>query len=310
VTARSWKVFALVAGAAAALPLTYWFIQRHVAQPALTGVLEALPRGATFVATVHIEELRAAGLLPDAAHRGGLGAPPVGCGFDPLDQTTWAGVFAISNPSATLDFGIAAIGRFDAERMLDCAARSISARGGEPRRTPMGSFTGVRDARGRGGEVAVRAGGPVLVGGSSTLRQMIDVAEERGESAATDLEHGALRERVGPDGTFVASIVVAPETAAALGDTLPEALLAAVRAGAAAIRLGAQIEIRVVVVVDRSPERLAHWLDTAATGLTREVPALPRGEIVAERSEVRGTWRMTPATARHLFTQLLGPDTR
>ena len=80
------------------------------------------------------------------------------------------------------DFGLIASGKIDEKALITCASKVIEGRGGMPSVTTIGSFRTVRDTSlsEGGGEIAVRDGGPLLLGAGSYLRAMIDTAEKLG----------------------------------------------------------------------------------------------------------------------------------
>jgi hypothetical protein len=294
---------------AAVVALALGRAPREPASPGLRSVLEALPPDSAFVATVNVSALRRAGLLPEpkGTRTLGLDAPRTSCGFDPLDTTDVVGAFATLSPSTPIDVGFAALGPFDEARIAACVERMIRARGGEPRRTPMGTFTTIRDGHGKGGEVALRPRGPILVGGPHTLRQMLDAVEGRTESAAGNGTISALRRRVGAGGAVVAALIVDAATRDALRGALPNAPLSAIRAGAVGVHLDQVAEIRVVVVAERFGDAIATWLGEASADLTAGGPA-PEGVISVRGDEIHGKWTLPWPAARRLLEQALGPE--
>jgi hypothetical protein len=180
--------------------------------------LGAVPSGAAFVATLDVKALRRSELGAMLAGAGqeapGLGRIADVCGFDPTTQIQF---LAVAVPAATaqhqaeLDFGVVAVGPFDAARLADCAAAVVARRSGAPARTTIGSFLTVRDRnRDSSGEIAVRDAGPVLISGGSYLRDMIDAVDAKIPSVLQDELHQTLRRSVGTDGTLVATWVLPP----------------------------------------------------------------------------------------------------
>src|SRR6185503_16245563 len=71
-------------------------------------------------------------------------------------------------------------------------------RGGRPVITSIGSFRSVRDTAGTGGgEIAVRKGGPLLLGGGIYLRAMIDAADGHTPTIRSSVAHTGLAREVG-----------------------------------------------------------------------------------------------------------------
>lgn len=186
-----------------------------VAPPELktSSPLAALPAGAELQVTLDMARFRASALGALLTKEGrtlsGVGSLEQVCGFDPARKIRAIAV-AVSAASRTNapDFGVAATGNFSARRLVACARRVIRRRGGSPVETRIGSFVAVRDRRGRAGEVAVRDGGPVLLGAGDYLLEMIDAADGRAPNATSDELHQALQRAVGVQGALVATWVL------------------------------------------------------------------------------------------------------
>jgi hypothetical protein len=221
--------------------------------------LAALPAGAAFAMTVDLDRVRQSE-LGTALAGGSRTAPSLQgvssiCGFDPTAQIRALAVAipatrAAPTQTAELEFGIAATGSFDQNSLADCAAAVVTHRGGTPTRTQIGSFLSVRDRSGdSSGEIAVRDAGPVLVGAGSYLRDMIDTADGRLPSLATDELHLALRRTVGAHGMLVASWVLPPGwLERLLGSSMVDASpLAQLRAAAFRLDLAPEVQARAVL---------------------------------------------------------------
>jgi hypothetical protein len=163
--------------------------------------LDAVPSGAMLVGTADLAALRAspvgATLLREGREIPGLGKVKDVCGFDPLDTLAEAAI-AIPAAGDTGEFGLVAAGPINDEALLVCASKVIEARGGRPVVTTVGSFRSVRDAAlaTAGGEIAVKKGGPLLLGAGTYLRSMIDAADGRTPTVRSSRAHAALAREV------------------------------------------------------------------------------------------------------------------
>lgn len=207
-----------VLGASLALAVWVFGAQPRIAGPAThtdTGSrttderspLSIIPAGSAFLLSVDVRALGRSPLGPLLAARLGrsAGASKLAqaCGFDPLARLEQ---LALAIPSANLaaeehpeDFGIVASGRFDAKEITRCASTAISARGGEPIQTRLGSFDSVRDRKASSGEIATKDG-LLVVSGGSYLRELLDSAESATSlgGSVRDPRHAELRRALGP----------------------------------------------------------------------------------------------------------------
>lgn len=222
--------------------------------------LDAVPNGALLVASVDLAELRASPLgarfLREGREIPGLGRVKDVCGFDPMETLREV---ALGIPAAgdAGEFGIVGVGNVDDEALLACIGKVIEARGGRSVVTQVGSFRTIRDAdlATPGGEIAVRRGGPVLLGGGAYLRAMIDTADGRWPTVRASAAHGQLSHAVG-DGSGTVTVVLSPEQREALAAELTAAGTAAspaasVIAAALGVRLGPVVSLHGVVACDR-----------------------------------------------------------
>ena len=230
--------------------------------------LDAIPSGALLVATADLAALRAspagAPFLREGREIPGLGKVKDVCGFDPMDTLTEVAV-AIPAAGEAGEFGLVAAGPVDADAVLACAAKVIQARGGNPVITTVGGFRSVRDASlaTTGGEIAVRKGGPLLLGAGAYLRAMIDAADGRAPSIRSSRAHGFLGHEVG-DASVRVTVVLSPEQRRTLADELAlggatGSPASAVVAGALGVKLGPSVGLHVVLSCDDAAacERLA-----------------------------------------------------
>lgn len=183
--------------------------------------------------TADLARLRAGALAPLlAASPSALGE----CGTDPLARAT---TLAIATPEGEGDdFGVALGGPFVARELAACATRAIEARKGWPTSRVERGFSVVADATARGaGVVAVRDGGPLLYGGASYVRAMIESATGHAPSAVGDSRHERLRADVDAAALVVASLARA-DTAEGL------------RGLAVSASVGARVELRAHATCD------------------------------------------------------------
>ncbi len=177
----------------------------YLAQPqgglARGGILGAIPRDAFLVVTIDVEALRVSPLaVPllggDSTKLLGVGALAETCGFDPLTRVKELAL-AVPEGGDHGDFGLLAMGDLRQAELLDCAQKVIVARGGHPKMGKRGTFTTVEDDDDPGGakpRIALREGGPLLVGRGAWLQSMIDAAEGKIPSVRAGSPHLALRE--------------------------------------------------------------------------------------------------------------------
>lgn len=182
----------------------------------------------------------------------GLGKVRDVCGFDPMDTLTEVAM-AIPAAGDAGEFGLVASGPIDDEAVVACASKVIDARGGRAVTTTVGSFRSVRDATLTltGGEIAVRRGGPLLLGAGAYLRTMIDAADGRSPSIAASVAHGFLAREVG-DASLRVTVVLSPELRSRVAEELASGGAAgapegSILAAAAGVRLGASVGVHVVV---------------------------------------------------------------
>ncbi len=165
------------------------------------GILGAVPRDAFLLVTIDVEALRASPLaVPllggDSTKLLGVGAFVETCGFDPLTRVKEIAL-AVPEGGDHGDFGLLAMGDLRQAELLDCAQKVIVARGGHPKLGKRGSFITVEDEDdpvGAKPRIALRDGGPLLVGRGAWLQSMIDAAEGKIPSVRAGSPHLALRE--------------------------------------------------------------------------------------------------------------------
>lgn len=261
--------------------------------------LDALPADNAFVATVDLVRLRQSTVGAVLTGKGrvlpGVGRLEDVCGFDPTlrIRELAIGVPTLSAEDGSRDFGIVATGDFRADRIAGCVESVIKRRGGSPVETQLGSFVNVRDRRHAGGEVAVRDGGPALLGGGSYLRAMVDAADRQGPSFHRDKLHAALRRSVGGKSTLVASWVLPPNWLEQVSGSRLSRLspLSKVRAAALSVDFSPRVEARAVVGCAKrnACRQVADFLDDL--GRTTLGPLLKRelGSDLAKRVRITTT---------------------
>ncbi len=259
---RTRNALVFAAAAAVVVAAVAWVWQkREMARP-LPGTLDAIPAGALAVATADLGVLRRsdafAPLLSETREIPGLGKVRDVCGFDPLAGLSELGV-AVPAAGGDGDFGLVASGMIDPDALLSCASKVIEARGGRSVVNPIGAFRTVRDASlsTSGAEIAVREGGPVLLGAGNYLRSMIDAAEGRVPSARADGDHTKLAAEVGP-GALRITVVLTPEQRRTL---LEEIALSGAQGSPAAsvvglglaVTIGERVGLSGIVACDAAP---------------------------------------------------------
>jgi hypothetical protein len=106
------------------------------------------------------------------------------------------------------------MGPLSRSKVLRCAALSIADRKGEPVQTRIGKFHTIRDQRKRGGELAIRDGGPLILSGGAYFRELLDASESSRPGAALarsrDAAHAELRQQLGISEPLLVSWVLPP----------------------------------------------------------------------------------------------------
>jgi hypothetical protein len=236
--------------------------------------LEIIPAGSAFVLSADLVELGKSPLvrrlLSDRLRD--LTRKEAGCELDPLrdlDELVISVPSAarlgeeLSNPFTTGAFALVASGRFRAESVAACATSAIKARAGEPVRTQIGSFVGVRDRKRGDAEIVARDGLLVLSEGSY-LRALLDAADGKGAEGSElertqDRLHGELRRKLGERAPLRATLALSPgwlEQALADPDARASPL-AKLRSAAAGVELGDSLSFRALLVSETPDDRLA-----------------------------------------------------
>jgi hypothetical protein len=279
---RRMTTFVAIAGAVAAIGAAAYAIHARnqpetlPPAPAHADALDAVPDQSMLVVTVDLRALRASplgGALAGPGARALLGDVKATCGFEPFDSLDQLALAAPATGSDG-DFGIVGSGPIDQPAMLECATKVIAARGGKPIATAVGSFKSVRDvserASGTTGEIAVRAGGPLLIGSGDFMRAMIDTADGALPTVKTNAAHAALREAVADGSAAELSIVLSPAQRATIaeevdssGGKAPAGLKGVLAAALGAKVTSETVQLHGVILVadDRQAKELAGALD-------------------------------------------------
>ncbi len=254
-------------------------------------VLAAIPQGAMLVAVVDLNALRATELgqrfLGHGRTVAGLGEIQTLCGNDPMDGVDQLAV-AVPAAGADAGFGVFAAGAFDAERLLSCAARIVTRRGGKPVRRRHDRFVVLRDASLAlsSAELAVTDGGPFVLAEPPYLQASLEAMTDAGPAADLNGAHRMLRELV-PQGVVVATVVLSEAQRRTLvaelrAQQLPDSPFGAVTAAALSIRLDQALHLEAVLRCDEASacEAIAARIDSArkleAAALAARVTGLAR----------------------------------
>lgn len=310
-----WILFAAVVGAA-------WAFTRPPAPPAAeparparrAPALAALPPGAQLALRVDLRQVRqsalGAALTGGGREISGLGRLSEICGFDPTEQIEELAI-ALPEQRGEPALGIVATGDFDPERIIDCAAKVLSRRGGTPAPSRIGEFSSVRDRAGSGAEVAVRAGGPVIVGEGAYFRAMLDAADGRGATLLGDEAHATLREAVSGHGAIGMTFVTRPGWLArwVAEDEALAAPLGSVRAGALRIDLDPSPRATLLLScpAEATCQALAKWAEQLIGKVRSGVEPDPISEakLAVEPNAVRVQLGFDPGAVQKLVLGLL-----
>lgn len=221
--------------------------------------LDAIPAGALLVGSADLRALRASPVGAPFFREGreirGVGKVRDVCGFDPIDTLDEIAL-AVPATGDGAEIGLSAAGEVRADALVDCASKVIQARGGRPVVTPIGSFRTVRDVNApAGGELAVRAGGPVLLGGGSYLRAMIDAAD--GRAAGIGDAHASIERQVTGRAARL-TVVLTPEQRRQIADELalggaPTAPAGSILGAGLGLELGPKVGLHAVIACAAAP---------------------------------------------------------
>jgi hypothetical protein len=246
----------------------------------------ALP-GAALIGTVDLGELRASALgraLLRELTQWALGrAPGPSCADDVLAAAERFAFVIPADGSASpraSELGLIAEGDFREERVLSCARELLRARKAEPVSARIASFSTLRDRKG-GGELGIRAGGPLIVSGGNYFRDLLDRAEGALISNAGPREalHLSLRGELGPAPLLLTWVLPPGWLESWLEDrNVSASPLSAVRALAVRGEIEGSLRLRATIVAAdaTSSQQIAAFLASA------------RHEFAAELEEMLG----------------------
>ncbi len=320
-------ILALIVIALGASAFAFWRSQRSVPlppAPAKADLLDAIPTAPMLLATIDLDALRASrlgALLQAQEGPSVLGRVRETCGFEPVDSLR---AIALVIPASTddADFGLVAVGDLNQAAIVDCAQKVIASRGGKPISTTLGSFRTVRDTAASSGEIAVRNGGPLLVGAGNYLRTMVDTADGSLATVRTDRAHVALRLALVEGTQAKVTIVLTAHQRATIADEVgrsggraPSALTAVLAAALGAKVTPETVQLHAVVLVEN--ETSAKDLLVAFDALRKERADNPllrllglgqqldRVRIRAETTQIHLELEMTITEVEMLADKLL-----
>ncbi len=315
--ARSSRLLACVALAAAALA---FLAGRGGEAQHSVAAYDAIPRGTSLVVLLDVRKLREAGLGEIAGSDvGALG--PIGCGKELAAGVCELAIALAASPGgedAPPDFGVVATGELPAARLLACARRTIEKRGGAAVVTRIGSFDTVRDARrpGEAGEIAVREGGPLLLGGGAWLRGMIDAADGRVPAHSGDPLHAALRRSLAPKAAAVATWTPPPGWLARFADLGDHKTpLDDLRAAALGVEVAPRVAVHAVLGFGEAAsassvaKMLGHWKgggEALIVARSLGFPLLERLRASARERELHVELDLAKDEAERIAERLLG----
>jgi hypothetical protein len=216
-------------------------------------------------------------------------------------------LFAPSAPGEDPAVAVATRGRFDTNRLADCARKLVERRGGEPTTEKSHGFLSIGGGPKSMARVALRPDGLVLLGEEKYLDEMLTSAEGTRPSLAQHKSHNRLRKEVGAEAPVQLSVVLPsgwlarflPEEAKGSRDSP----IAAVRGAALSLSFATDAELRA---------RLECTTDDACARLARLCRKLwknvePALERLAGRDATRHT-EMKEADRALDFTWQLAPE--
>lgn len=203
-------------------------------------VVDVLPTNTGVVVEIDLDSLRQSGRGREAIdafdRRAAKDAP---CASAILASIERVGLAIPVGAAYESDFAIVGVGKkLRAKDVVDCAQTVLRARHAEPRVQTMGSFTTVQESEGDHGVLAVRDGGPIVVGSGVWLGAIVDVADGVAPSLRDDAIHDVAR-RAQKGAVATLTYALPPDVRDAFAEKLPNDAkpLARVPSIVAAIRL-------------------------------------------------------------------------
>ena len=283
--ARTWIVGGGVAALVAVVAAVFT-LQRRTAS-----VVDVVPRNAGLVVEVDLAALRASPRGRDALE--GLLAKLPGsaaCARDVLASVERVGLAVPVGSGYADELAIVAVGaKLRAKETLACADAVVRARGGEPRAGTLGSFGTMQEGAGERGVLAVRDGGPLVLGRGVWLAAVLDVAEGVTRSLRDDPVHDVGR-RAQKSAVATLTYALPEEVRSSLGAALPPSAqpLLRVPSAIAALRFdegGTTLGLELEALCDPATcTALVPLAENARTILAAD----PRVTLLGLRDEVKG----------------------
>jgi hypothetical protein len=275
---------ALTATAVAALV----YAELHKRKPA---IVDVLPRNAAMVLEVDLATLRASPAGRDALEM--LVQAPLDqkarCAGDLLRKLDRIGIAVPAGSGFEDDVAIVATGAWlRASDVTTCAESVVNGRGGAPNVLKQGTFTTVQDGDGTHGILAVRDGGPLVVGRGPWLSAVVDVADGVSRSLRDDPVHDVARRA--KTGAFATLTYALPEELRIdLATKLPKGtqVLAKVPSLVAALRLDDVDGGTLVLEADAEcSEGTCTELQKLAEGAREMIAHDPRATLLGVKDDV------------------------
>jgi hypothetical protein len=314
VSPRSWRLASALAATLVVVAASFgWFFTRRQARAPVQRRVNALaivPPGPALVVTIDVARLRGLSTgrallgrslaeLGDTACESALAAN--------IDELTLALPGDAAREGAAPDaLALIGSGRFSGGDVASCAEARVRSAHGDPVRTPIGSFTSVRDRR-KSGEVAARDG-LLVVSDGLYLRELIEGADgPRPDGTPAEHErdelHAELRRVVGQGAPIIATLALPPGwLSRALADPSADlSPLATIRSAAVRANVASDIELTGLLACDGSDPcaHLERFLGSARSDLASSWP---------EAAPLLARLTFTRAAARIDFSAHLTPE--
>jgi len=230
----------------------FWLARRGEAPG---GLLSAVPRDAFLVVTIDVEALRKSPLAPsllggDATKLLGAGDISATCGFDPIGRAKEIAI-AVPEGGDQGDFGVVAMGDLHEAELAECGKKLMAARGGTSKRSTRGSFTLLEDTAEGGArpKIALREGGPLIVGRGAWLDAMLDAAEGKAPNVLAGSPHMKLRDALAKRDAKPRAVIATAVLPKSLRERLKHEMGAEVDAdGGANVAMGGVLSVEIAGV--------------------------------------------------------------
>jgi hypothetical protein len=284
-------------------------------------IVDVLPKNTGVILDVDLDALRRSGRGREAIDGlNGLAQKASPCATSVLASIERVAVAVPVGAAYENDFAIVGFGpKLHAKDVIDCAQSIVRARGGEPHVVPMGSFSSVQE--GEGGAIAVRDGGPLVVGSGPWLGAIVDVADGVAPSLHDDpIHHLARASQKGAVATL--TYALPPDVRELLAQKLPDAakpiahvpaIVAAVRidesSGALTFDADATCEESTCAalkpLVENARDVLSHDPRATIAGVRGEIEA---ASVVVDGGHLRVALRVPFAKIDAIVQQLASPS--